>query len=767
VLPYRSLLCGALLFALAGSALAGPGDEAYARAVAAAAGDDLIAAHRELVAALAAEPGHVAAHLLLARIYTAAGATVDAALEFAWVIATAPGTAAATDAAAGLRTPETISAELWEEAQQALQRVTVATPDAAAALAAAKVLTAAGAWFSADRALSYAQAAGTDVAGPALELAAAVAAGGRTEDAVNIYRRTARALHAAHQDDAAAAAYESLIGLRPEPSDWVELAQVHLDRGDTQAAEQVLRRALDRDPQNADAHLALGELRLQQGDAAAAEPHLQAARESGDPRVLCLTANAYWQRGLDAEAGACWQRALDALGAGTPPPPDATALQVACWNGLALARSAAGDDTGAAEYLQRICALDATGADPAYTRFRARLAMRRWQGAADPAQLAAAIAAWRDTVRQGDADATDRNQLALCLLDQYDRLHDRTPLDEAIGLLTEVAKGAPQDASPHLSLGGAWMRSAAYDARLIASLEENLHAAGLPGYYAFCRELRERGRDAQAAAALDAAVAAYREALRLAPGRPEAITSLLCLLEGLGRDADLQAVTQAAQASPRWAAICESWATAHEQAAQHDAALGRADDALAEARRAVAVAPESAAAQGVLGVMLLRQGLTAEAITALERASNLGPAESWIWSQLGLAYLDARRVDDAERVGRHLLDEVDPNSATGHFLVGLVALERNQPEPARAALEEALRLKPDWASAHANLATACSLLKDYDAAWQHALRAQELGENVDDILAVLQQAAPRPQQQSSPVASPPNPGRRRAVATAG
>ena len=743
--PRCLLLSCALLAALGSTAAAGPGDEAYDRAVRAVAADDLVTAHRELVTALVAEPGHVAAHLLLGRVYTAAGALVDAALELSWVIGADPGSEAATEAAQYLRIPDAVSAELWAEARQALARVAVPGPDAATALQAAKVLAAAGAWFSADRALGCALAAGADVTSAYLELAAAVAAAGRTEDAANLYRRAAQALRTAQQYGRAAAAYEALIALRPQPSDWVELAQVHLDQGDAAAAEQVLQRALDQDPANADAHLALGDLYLGRGEAEAAAPHLQAARTSAEPRVLCLAGNTYWQHRLDPEAEACWQAALQALDAATAPVPDAVALRVACWNGLALSRAAAGDEAGAGEYLDRICALDPSGADPAFSRFRARAALRRWQAAADPAQLGAAIAAWRDTIRRGEADLTDRNQLALCLLDEYDRLHDRAPLDEALGLLTGVAQAMPLDPAPRVSLGAAWMRAAAHDAQLIAALEENVQAAGLPGYYAFCRELRARGRDVQAAQALDAAIAAYREALRLDPGLPDAAASLLCLFEGLGRQADLQAVIQETQSSLHWAEVSQSWATAHEHAAQCDATAGLVEEALTEARRAVEVAPGSATAQGVLGVMLLRQGAALEAVAALERAAQLAPGERWVLSQLGLGYLELERVDDAERVARRLLDEVEPDSANGHFIIGLVALARNQPDAARTALDAAVRLKPDWASAHANLAAACSLLKDYDAAWEHALRAQELGAQVDDILAVLQQAAPRPQ----------------------
>lgn len=70
---------------------------------------------------------------------------------------------------------------------------------------------------------------------------------------------------------------------------------------------------------------------------------------------------------------------------------------------------------------------------------------------------------------------------------------------------------------------------------------------------------------------------------------------------------------------------------------------GRADEALAQYRLAVALAPDSAETQGVFGLMLLEMGRVDEAAPHIERAAALAP--SLPAAQLDLAELRARRGD--------------------------------------------------------------------------------------------------------------------------
>ena len=151
----------------------------------------------------------------------------------------------------------------------------------------------------------------------------------------------------------------------------------------------------------------------------------------------------------------------------------------------------------------------------------------------------------------------------------------------------------------------------------------------------------------QRAGRLDAAEAAWREALRVVPGWTYAMRGLGETLEG----------------------------------------LGRLDDAEAVYRRATAHSPLEAANHGMLADLLWRTNRRAEALAAVRRAVHADPAYDWGWTKLqewGAALgdkdaaLDAARELTVRRAGEPrswcILSEMA--SSGGDLELGLSALEQ-------------------------------------------------------------------------------------------
>ncbi len=120
------------------------------------------------------------------------------------------------------------------------------------------------------------------------------------------------------------------------------------------------------------------------------------------------------------------------------------------------------------------------------------------------------------------------------------------------------------------------------------------------------------------------------------------------------------------------------------------------DHALAEAQKAVALAPNDANAQQNLGVILAWSGRPEEAIGIIEKAMRLNPKYPPQYLQsLNLAYRLAGRYEEAIAPAKKIL-VLNPNFMPAHLQLASCYAHLGRLEEARAEATEVMRLLPNY-----------------------------------------------------------------------
>jgi len=132
------------------------------------------------------------------------------------------------------------------------------------------------------------------------------------------------------------------------------------------------------------------------------------------------------------------------------------------------------------------------------------------------------------------------------------------------------------------------------------------------------------------------------------------------------------------------------------------AATADLEAAAAEAERAVALAPLSARAWMLRGLIARRRGESEASIAAFQRAVVLDPAQAAAHNNLGTTLLDAGRLEAALGQFERAV-ALDPRQATGHYNTGLALDRLGDHRAAFAAFGRAARLDPGFAAAWLNL----------------------------------------------------------------
>ena len=164
---------------------------------------------------------------------------------------------------------------------------------------------------------------------------------------------------------------------------------------------------------------------------------------------------------------------------------------------------------------------------------------------------------------------------------------------------------------------------------------------------------------------------------------------------------------------------------------------GRADEAIAQLRSALALNPRYAEAYNNLGIALQSRGQLGEAIRAFEKALQAKPDDDRVHLNLANALNATGRIDEAiQQFGDTL--KLNPDSADAHNNLGILLGSRRLLDEAIGHFEQAVAINPNYADAHNNLAIALGARGQYDEGIRHARRALEIRPDYPDARSNLE-----------------------------
>jgi len=226
------------------------------------------------------------------------------------------------------------------------------------------------------------------------------------------------------------------------------------------------------------------------------------------------------------------------------------------------------------------------------------------------------------------------------------------------------------------------------------------------------------------------AAAATREYLRALELQPRHAGALVAL-------GDLQAaannLTQALVYYQRAIETAPDAPVGYRRAAGVEVQMYLHHAAIGHLQRYLELAPDDAAAMGVLGVEQYMDEDSDAAIVTLERALALDPGRPGTLFGLGMALADHA---DQQHRALELLSralEAEPANAMALYLIGRIHVGRGELEEARDALTASLGVDSEQADAHYRLALVYGRLGDRDSAGVHQRRFQELSRAVKDM----------------------------------
>ena len=483
------------------------------------------------------------------------------------------------------------------------------------------------------------------------------------------------------------------------------------EQGDLQGAQSHFIEAVRLYPRDPDLRLALAEVQIEMGRGDEAEQFLLAAvrRFGGSAREYILLARLALASGDVAAARAGLDSALvrqpenvDALQMRGRMSLVESKLDAARWD-LARADSLAPHDPGTllplAETLARL------GADvEAVHAYRAVLD----QTPEDLAARRGLAEALRRTGRVGEAEAL--------LLDRPgSEPEDFGPLEDAVAL--HVRAGDLAAAERLLAARTLPPRLGALRARILIQLDRLASAdsvlAALPEDPALGTELL-RGDIAVRQGRNDAARQHYRTALRLEPDACAASASLALLA--------VQEIRRtAAAANIPW------------RVAARDSSLWTAADSLLD-RASRAAGPESYRCNLLLGHANMVRGAMPAAARHLEIAHRLDPDNAEVMFDLASAAQESGDFDAALRWGRAAVAR-DPEHAPALNFVGYILAERGlELGESESLVRRALAIEPDNAAYIDSLGWVLYQRGDYDGAVHALERAAQLTESRDPTI---------------------------------
>jgi serine/threonine-protein kinase len=233
------------------------------------------------------------------------------------------------------------------------------------------------------------------------------------------------------------------------------------------------------------------------------------------------------------------------------------------------------------------------------------------------------------------------------------------------------------------------------------------------------RELRDRGFVRESDEALQAAVAAGREQVRLKPGAAHAHVSLGNALRWCGDSG--QAIAEFRDA----VRLKPDTALAHCGLAAALADQGRHDEAVSELRTAIRLGPDGAPFHRNLGLALSKLGKHDEAIGELRATCRLKPDDSDGFNHLAVALMESGQMHEAVTALRTAIC-INPQNVPAHDNLGAVFVNMGQNVEAVAEYKQAIALNPNYSRAHWGLANALRALGYFNEAIDHCRTAIRL-----------------------------------------
>jgi arylsulfatase A-like enzyme/Flp pilus assembly protein TadD len=185
--------------------------------------------------------------------------------------------------------------------------------------------------------------------------------------------------------------------------------------------------------------------------------------------------------------------------------------------------------------------------------------------------------------------------------------------------------------------------------------------------------------------------------------------------------------------------------TARTSAATVLLAAGRPKDAIALLRQAPAEQADWPELLAKSGAALLEAGDFTNAAAALERARRAGSQNPDVLNDLAVVYARLGRDADARAIFNELLRR-DPRAASTWYNLGLLELERRQPEAAAGAFRHAVDADASYGDAWQALGAAL-VERDRDAAieaWRHAEQLRPRDYDLLFNLGMILADSPRP-----------------------
>jgi tetratricopeptide (TPR) repeat protein len=142
-------------------------------------------------------------------------------------------------------------------------------------------------------------------------------------------------------------------------------------------------------------------------------------------------------------------------------------------------------------------------------------------------------------------------------------------------------------------------------------------------------------------------------------------------------------------------------------------------------RKALALAPDLAAAHYELGKILIRTDDMEGALASFRRTAELLPEFASAWGNLGAALGEIQKLDEASEALRRAV-ELDPLSYALHSNLGVTERDLGRLEEAEASFRRALALEPAFVFGHYNLGHVLFLQARYELAIAAFEKAQTL-----------------------------------------